>query len=326
MNMAAAIRFNQFGSPDVLTLQAVPEQSPGPGEVWLEQEAIGVNFLDITQRKGAMPIPLPSGLGLEGAGRVAAVGADVSQVKVGDRVAYATGPIGAYASARLYPAQRLVRIPDALSFDDAAALMFKGITAQYLLKSTYPVGPGSTLLLYGVAGGLGAIMVPWAKHLGAFVIGVVSRQASVEKAKALGCDEVLVFDADSLAADVARITGGQKVDVVYDPIGRVSFQASLDSLRPRGLLVSFGASSGAPAAVELATLNAKGSLFLTRPSLAAHTASIDEYQARAQDVLAAIDSAVIQPRIWASYALADAASAHADLESGRSSGAIILKP
>jgi NADPH2:quinone reductase len=257
---------------------------------------------------------------------VAAVGADVSQVKVGDRVAYATGPIGAYASARLYPAQRLVRIPDALSFDDAAALMFKGITAQYLLKSTYPVGPGSTLLLYGVAGGLGAIMVPWAKHLGAFVIGVVSRQASVEKAKALGCDEVLVFDADSLAADVARITGGQKVDVVYDPIGRVSFQASLDSLRPRGLLVSFGASSGAPAAVELATLNAKGSLFLTRPSLAAHTASIDEYQARAQDVLAAIDSAVIQPRIWASYALADAASAHADLESGRSSGAIILKP
>lgn len=324
--MAAAIRFNQFGSPDVFTLQAVPEQSPGPGEVWLEQEAIGVNFLDVTQRKGAVPIPLPSGLGLEGAGRVAAVGADVSQVKVGDRVAYATGPIGAYASARLYPAQRLVRIPAALSFDDAAALMFKGITAQYLLKSTYPVGPGSTLLLYGVAGGLGAIMVPWAKHLGAFVIGVVSRQASVEKAKALGCDEVLVFDADSLAADVARITGGQKVDVVYDPIGRVSFQASLDSLRPRGLLVSFGASSGAPAAVELATLNAKGSLFLTRPSLAAHTATVDEYQARAQDVLAAIDSAVIQPRIWASYALADAASAHADLESGRSSGAIILKP
>ncbi|WP_434695048.1 quinone oxidoreductase [Pseudomonas sp. Z1-14] len=324
--MATAIRFNQFGSPDVLTLQAVPEQSPGPGEVWLEQEAIGVNFLDVTQRKGAVPIPLPSGLGLEGAGRVAAVGADVSQVKVGDRVAYATGPIGAYASARLYPAQRLVRIPDALSFDDAAALMFKGITAQYLLKSTYPVGPGSTLLLYGVAGGLGAIMVPWAKHLGAFVIGVVSRQASVEKAKALGCDEVLVFDADSLASDVARITGGQKVDVVYDPIGRVSFQASLDSLRPRGLLVSFGASSGAPAAVELATLNAKGSLFLTRPSLAAHTATVDEYQARAQDVLAAIDSAVIQPRIWASYALADAASAHADLESGLSSGAIILKP
>ncbi|WP_434700132.1 quinone oxidoreductase family protein [Pseudomonas sp. D1-1] len=324
--MATAIRFNQFGSPDVLTLQAAPEQSPGPGEVWLEQEAIGVNFLDVTQRKGAVPIPLPSGLGLEGAGRVAAVGADVSNVKVGDRVAYATGPIGAYASARLYPAQRLVRIPDALSFDDAAALMFKGITAQYLLKSTYPVGPGSTLLLYGVAGGLGAIMVPWAKHLGAFVIGVVSRQASVEKAKALGCDEVLVFDADSLASDVARITGGQKVDVVYDPIGRVSFLASLDSLRPRGLLVSFGASSGAPAAVELATLNAKGSLFLTRPSLAAHTATVDEYQARAQDVLAAIDSAVIQPRIWASYALADAASAHADLESGRSSGAIILKP
>lgn len=324
--MISAIRLNQFGDAAVLIPETSSERSPGVGEVWLEQEAIGVNFLDVSQRKGAVPIPLPSGLGLEGAGRVAAVGAGVGNVRVGDRVAYATGPIGAYASARLYPAQRLVKIPDSLSFDDAAAVMFKGITAQYLLKTTYPVGPGTTILLYGVAGGLGAIMAPWAKHLGAFVIGVVSKQASVEKARALGCDEVLVFDADRLPSDVARITDGRKVDVVYDPIGRVSFQASLDSLRPRGLMVSFGASTGAPSAVELSTLNAKGSLFLTRPSLAAHTASVDEYQARAQDVLAAMDSGVIQPQIWASYALADAALAHADLESGRSSGAIILKP
>ena len=324
--MVSAIRFNQSGNPEVLNLETLSEQSPGPGEVWLEQAAIGVNFLDVTQRKGAVPVALPSGLGLEGAGRVAVVGAGVSNVQVGDRVAYATGPVGSYASARLYPAERLVRIPDALSFADAAAVMFKGITAQYLLKATYPVGQGTTILLYGVAGGLGEIMVPWAKHLGATVIGVVSKLASVEKAKALGCDEVLVFDADNLALQVARFTEGRKVDVVYDPIGRVSFQASLDCLRPRGLMVSFGASSGAPSAVELSTLNAKGSLFLTRPSLAAHTASASEYQERAQDVLAAIGAGIIKPRIWASYSLADAARAHADLESGRSSGAIILKP
>ncbi|WP_085640845.1 MULTISPECIES: quinone oxidoreductase [unclassified Pseudomonas] len=324
--MVSAIRFAQAGAPDVLTLETLNELSPGPGEVWLRQEAIGVNYLDVTQRKGAVPVALPSGLGLEGAGRVAAVGEGVGTVQVGDCVAYATGPLGAYASARLFPAQRLVKLPDTLSFDEAAAVLFKGITAQYLLKSTYPVGLGTTVLLYGVAGGLGEIMAPWAKHLGARVIGVVSKQASVEKARASGCDEVLVFDPDTLAAQVSRITDGQKVDVVYDPIGRVSFQASLDSLRPRGLMVSFGASSGAPAAVELATLNAKGSLFLTRPSLAAHTATDAEYQARAQDVLAAVGAGIIKPRIWAAYPLADAARAHADLESGRSSGAIILKP
>ncbi|EZP33682.1 quinone oxidoreductase family protein [Pseudomonas sp. RIT288] len=324
--MVSAIRFNQFGAPDVLSLETLSEQLPGPGEVWIEQDAVGVNFLDVTQRKGAVPVALPSGLGLEGAGRVAIVGEGVSNVQVGDRVAYATGPIGSYASARLYPAERLAKIPDALSFDDAAAVMFKGITAQYLLKTTYPVAQGTTVLIYGVAGGLGEIMVPWARHLGATVIGVVSKQASVEKALTSGCDEVLVFDADNLASEVSRFTRGRKVDVVYDPIGRASFQTSLDSLRPRGLMVSFGASSGAPSAVELSTLNAKGSLFLTRPSLAAHTASACEYQERAQDVLAAVGAGIIKPRIWASYALKDAAQAHTALESGQSSGAIILKP
>ncbi|WP_338801936.1 quinone oxidoreductase [Pseudomonas sp. RSB 5.4] len=324
--MVSAIRFNQFGAPEVLNLEPLSEQLPGPGEVWIEQEAVGVNFLDVTQRKGLVPVALPSGLGLEGAGRVVIIGEGVSNVHVGDRVAYATGPIGSYASARLYPAERLVKIPDALSFDDAAAVMFKGITAQYLLKTTYPVAQGTTVLIYGVAGGLGEIMVPWAKHLGATVIGVVSKQASVEKAQTSGCDEVLVFDANSLASEVSRITQGRKVDVVYDPIGRASFEASLDSLRPRGLMVSFGASSGAPSAVELSTLNAKGSLFLTRPSLAAHTASASEYQERAQDVVAAVGAGIIKPRIWASYALKDASQAHTALESGQSSGAIILKP
>nr|WP_319528101.1 quinone oxidoreductase [Pseudomonas laurentiana] len=324
--MVSAIRLSQVGQPEVLKVETLSEQTPGPGEVWLAHEAIGVNFLDVSQRNGAVSIPLPSGLGLEGAGRVLSVGAGVSTVRAGDRVAYATGPLGAYATARLYPAERLVKMPDALSFDDAAAVMFKGITAHYLLKSTYPVGPDTTMLLYGVAGGLGEIMVQWAKHLGATVIGVVSKPASVEKAQALGCDEVLVFDPRTLATEVARITQGKKVDVVYDPIGRVSFDASLDSLRPRGLMVSFGASSGAPAAVAVATLNGKGSLFLTRPALAAHTATTAEYQARAQEVLSAVEAGIITPRIWGRYALADAASAHADLEYGRSSGAIILKP
>lgn len=324
--MVSVVRIAHTGAPEVMNIEQVTAREPGPGEVWLEQEAIGVNFLDVTQRNGAVPLSLPSGLGLEGAGRVAAIGAGVSNVKVGDRVAYATGPVGAYASARLYPAERLVPIPDALTAEEAAAVLFKGITAQYLLKTTYPVGPGTVMVLYGVAGGLGQIMARWAKHLGAFVIGIVSRAESVEMAKALGCDAVLVFNARTLAADVAKITDGKKADVVYDPIGRVSFEASLDCLRPRGLMVSFGASSGAPTAVELATLNAKGSLFLTRPSLGAHTADITEYRQRADDVLAAVEAGIIKPGIWGRYALADVAKAHADLQGGQSRGAIVLKP
>lgn len=219
-----------------------------------------------------------------------------------------------------------MKIPDDLGFNEAAAVLFKGITAHYLLKTTYPVGPGSRVLVYGAAGALEQIMVPWAKHLGAFVIGVVSKQQSVERARAAGCDEVLVFDAATLAARVTELTHGQKVDVVYDPIGRVSFDASLDSLRPRGLMVSFGMASGAPSAVEISTLNAKGSLFLTRPSLAAHTATAHEYQQRAQEMLQAVAADIIKPRIWRRYPLSDVALAHADLESGRSQGAIVLTP
>ncbi len=326
MSMVTVVRFEQHGSPNVMHMQETDPAHPGAGEAWIEQTAIGVNYLDVMQRAGAVTLPLPSGLGLEGAGRVTAIGDGVSHIQVGDRVAYATGPLGAYASGRCYPAERLVKLPDDLSCDDAAATLFKGITAQYLLKSTYPVGPGVTILLYGVAGGVGAIMAQWAKRLGAFVIGVVSKAASVQKAESLGCDAVLVFNPTALASEVGRITHGRMVDVVYDPIGSISFEASLDSLGPRGLMVSFGASSGVPAAVELATLNAKGSLFLTRPSLAAHTANVAEYQQRAQDVLNAVSSGVITPHIWGHYALSDVATAHADLETGRASGSIILQP
>jgi NADPH2:quinone reductase len=306
------VRLDAAGSPDAMRLEPVQVQAPGPGQVWLEQTAIGVNPLDVSQRKGAVAIPFPSGLGLEGAGRVAAVGEGVANVAVGDRVGYATGPLGAYAGARLYPAERLVKLPDALSDEDAAAVLFKGITAQYLLKTTHAVGPGSRIVIYGAAGALGQLMCAWARHLGAFVIGVVSKAASVERARAAGCDEVLVFDAATLPAQVLEATQGRKADVVYDPIGRTTLQASMDCLRPRGLLVS--------------TLNAKGSLFLTRPSLAAHTATAAEYQERAQDVLAAVAAGIIVPRVWRRHALAEVAQAHGDLEQGRSQGAIILTP
>jgi NADPH2:quinone reductase len=309
-----------------MTLEETNEQKPGPGEAWLDQAAIGVNFLDITQRKGAVPIPLPSGLGYEGAGQVIAIGSGVENIHVGDRVAYAGGPIGAYAGGRLYPAARLVRLPDNLSFVDAAAVLFKGITAQYLIKSTYPIGPGKVMLLYGAAGAVGQIMVPWAKHLGAFVIGVVSKEASIVTGQALGCDAVLVWGAGDLPASVAKLTSGRKADVVYDPIGAATFEASLDSLRLRGMLVSFGASSGPPPAVEVGTLNAKGSLFLTRPSLVAHTADAEEYQERAGDVFAAVAAGIIKPSVRRSFSLAEASDAHAALEGGKSSGAIILKP
>ena len=324
--MASAILLTRTGAPDVLRLETVEQGNPGPHEAWVEHEAIGVNYLDVMQRNGAVPIPLPSGIGLEGAGRVTAVGSAVTNVAVGDRVAYILGPLGGYASGRLYPAERLVRLPDTLSFEDAAAVLFKGITAQYLLKSTYPVGPGTVVLLYGVAGGLGQLMAPWAKHLGAFVIGVVSKEASVERGRALGCDAVLVWGACDLPAEVAALTGGEKAHVAYDGIGRATFEASLDSLRPRGLLASIGASSGSPPPVEVGTLGAKGSLFLTRPSLAAHATDIGEYRGRAEDVFAAVAAGVIKPSIWKSFPLADAATAHAALEGGASAGAILLRP
>ena len=324
--MALAIRIHSTGAPDVMQMQEVPLSSPGPGEVLLAQTAIGVNPLDVSQRKGAVAIALPSGLGLEGAGTVTAIGAAVTGLQVGDRVGYATGPLGAYASARLIPADRLVKLPDAIGDDAAAAVLFKGITAQYLLKATGQVRQGSRVLIYGAAGALGQLMCAWAKHLGAHVLGVVSKAASVERARAAGCDEVFVFDAQTLAAQVAQATQGQMVDVVYDSIGKATFLASLDCLRPRGLMVSLGATSGLPPAVEVGMLNAKGSLFLTRPSLAAHTATAEEYQSRAHDDLSAVSNGILTPRIWKSYALAEVAQAHTDLEQGRSQGAIILKP
>ncbi|WP_233208195.1 quinone oxidoreductase family protein [Pollutimonas subterranea] len=307
-------------------LEDLQVQQPGPGEVWLEHAAIGVNPQDINHRSGATPISFPSGLGLEGAGYVVALGEGVKGLKVGDPVGYATGPIGAYASARVYPAERLVKLPDSLKIEEAAALLFKGITAQYLLKTTYKVGPGTQTVIYGAAGALGQLMCSWAKHLGATVIGVVSKNASVDRAKAAGCDAVFVFDPQTLPGQIKDATGGFGAHVVYDPVGRTTLEASMDSLRTRGLLVSFGVISGVPDPIDVRKLNAKGSLYVTRPSLAAHTATAAEYQERVRDVLSAVQDGFIKPCIWREYALADVATAHADIEAGRTRGAIVLRP
>ncbi|MCP9232291.1 quinone oxidoreductase [Mesorhizobium sp. LMG 17147] len=324
--MTTQIWLDHTGGPEVLQLRSVDREVPGPGQVWLDQEAIGVNYLDVTQRKGGVPITLPGGIGLEGAGRVAALGAGVTDFAVGDRVAYALGPLGSYAGGRLYPVERLLRLPDTLSAQDAASILFKGLTAQYLISSTYPVTKGTVVLLYGVAGAVGQILSRWATHLGASVIGVVSRAESIDAAKEAGCVAVLVWGQDDLPNGIRAATGGNKADVVYDGIGRETFATSLDCLRPRGLMVSFGASSGKPDPVAVETLNSKGSLYLTRPGLAAHIRDVDEYRKRARAVFDAVAAGTIVPKIWRTYALADAATAHADIEGGLSRGAIVLTP
>ena len=324
--MPLAIWMEATGGPGVLKARTFEERRPSAGEVWIEQDAIGVNFLDVTQRNGAVPIPMPGGLGLEAAGRVTAIGADVDNVTIGDRVAYILGPVGSYTSGRLYPAERLVRVPDAISMDDAATILFKGITAHYLIHSTFAVGPSTVVLMYGAGGAVGQILVPWAKSLGAFVIGVVSKEASAARAKTAGCDAVLVWDACEVPVEVAKLTDGRKADVVYDGIGQPTFAASLDSLRPRGLMVSIGASGGAPDPIAISTLNAKGSLYLTRPGLAAHATDLGEYRQRAHAVFEAVTSGIIKPFAYKMFPLSQAADAHVALESGQSEGAVLLKP
>lgn len=323
--MVRTVRFEKYGAPSVLSMQEVHETAPGSREVWLDQEAIGVNYLDVQQRKGAVPVPLPSGLGLEGAGRVAAVGDEVEGIAVGDRVGYALGPVGGYADGRIYPYERLIRLPDSISYEHAAAVLFKGLTAQYLIKSTYAVSSGSVVLVYGAAGAVGQLIASWSTQLGGQVIGVVSRTESVARALEAGCADVLIWGRADIAAEVHRLTGGRMADVVYDGVGRATFQSSIDSLKVRGTMVSFGASSGVPAPVSVDLLNKK-SLFLTRPGLAAYIGNIDEYRARSADVLDALEHELIKPNLWRTFALTQVAEVHDLLERGRTEGAVILKP
>jgi len=271
--MPKAIRLSRTGGPDVLEWVDVEVSDPGPGQVRLRHTAVGVNFIDTYHRSGLYPIPLPSGLGSEGAGVVEAVGPGVVGVRPGDRVAYAGGPPGSYSEARVMPADRLVRVPDGVPDQQAAAMMLKGMTVQYLICRTYQVQPGETVLFHAAAGGVGLIACQWLKALGATVIGTVGSAEKAALARAHGCDHVIDYTREDFAGRVRELTGGQRVPVVYDSVGRSTFLGSLDCLRPLGLLVSFGNSSGPVPAFELSLLTQKGSLYVTRPTLATYTST-----------------------------------------------------
>ena len=320
-----AIRFSEHGGADVLRVENVGVPSPGPGEALLRHEAIGVNYIDIYQRSGVYKLPLPSGLGGEGAGVVEAVGPGVDTVRVGDRVTYVAGPLGAYAAQRTMPADKLVPLPAGVSAQDAAAVIFKGMTAQYLIKDTYKVGPGTVALLHAAAGGVGLILAQWASALGATVIGTVSRPEKVAAAQAAGCAHVLL-SSDDIPARVREITGGARAHVAFDSVGRDTWAGSLASLRPRGMMVSFGNASGVVPPIEVGSLATAGSLYVTRPTLGSYVLTPEEYQARAADVLRALQSGLIRATVHASYQLSDAASAHRALESRGTIGAVLLLP
>ena len=322
------IRIETTGGPEVLRWEAVDLPAPGSGEVVVRHTAVGLNFVDTYFRSGLYPARLPSGLGNEAAGVVEVLGPDTDGWSVGDRAAYGGGPLGAYAERRVVPTSRLVRLPDEIDDQTAAAVMLKGLTAQCLLRQVHDVGPGTTLLGHAAAGGVGLILGQWAKALGATVIGTASTTGKRELAGANGYDHVLAYrddDVDVVAA-VRALTGGRGVDVVYDGVGRDTFETSLDCLRPRGMLVTYGNASGPVDPVAPAVLASKGSLFLTRPRLADYADTPARTQAMADDLFAVLASGAVRVHIGQTYALADAASAHADLEAGRTTGSTVLLP
>ena len=321
-----AVRFSKTGGPEVLTLEDVTLAPPARGQVQLRHTAIGVNFIDIYHRSGLYPLKLPSGLGLEAAGIVQAVGEGVTNFKLGDRVGYCTGPIGAYAEANNIGADRAVKLPDGISDETAAACLLKGMTAQYLLRRTFVVEPGQTILLHSAAGGVGLIAAQWAKHLGARVIGTVGSDDKIERAKAHGSEHVLNLAKDDWVARLREFTNGQGVPVVYDSIGKDSFSGSLDCLAVRGMMVSFGNSSGPVPAFEPGLLSAKGSLYLTRPTLFHYIRTSKELQETADDLFTVIDSGHVKIAINQRFALKDARLAHEALHSRKTTGATILIP
>lgn len=324
--MTKAVRIHAYGGPEVLQWEDVPTPEPGPGEVLVRHHAVGLNYIDVYFRNGLYKLPsMPATIGMEAAGVVELLGPDVDTFAVGDRVAYASAPVGAYAAARVISADRLVKLPDTISFETAAAMMLQGMTAEYLLRRTYTVKAGDTVLIHAAAGGVGLILCQWAAHLGAQAIGVVSSDAKAELARAHGAAHVLV-DPDDLPAEVKRITGGKMVPVVYDGVGKTTFTASLDCLAPRGLMVSFGNSSGAVPPVDIASLSAKGSLYLTRPTLATYTATPADLKASANALFDVVASGAVKIAVNQSFPLSDAAKAHRALEERRTTGSTILIP
>ena len=324
--MTHAIRLHQAGAPELMQWESIALPPPAAGEVRLRHHAIGLNYIDTYHRSGLYPLPLPSGLGQEGAGVVEAVGEGVSEVAVGDRVAYATSPLGAYAEARNIPAEVLVPLPAAVSFEQGAAVMMQGLTAQYLLRRTYRVQAGDTILVHAAAGGVGTIMCQWAKALGATVIGTVGSEPKAELARANGCDHPIVYTRENFAQRVRELTGGEGVPVVFDSIGKDTFMDSLACLRPLGRMVSFGNASGAVPPIDIGVLARMGSLFLTRPTLFTYAARRSELLVMASELFDLLAAGTVRVAINQRYALKDAAQAHHDLEGRRTMGSSILLP
>jgi NADPH2:quinone reductase len=323
--MTHAIRIHSYGGPEVLRWDTIEVAEPGPGQVRIRHTAIGLNFIDTYERTGLYPVALPAVLGREAAGVVEAVGPRVNQIKVGDRVAYAFNASGAYSEARVLPAERLVRIPDGVDDRQAAALMLKGMTAQMLLRQVYRVRKGNTLLVHAAVGGVGSIVVQWAKHLGATVIAVVGSSEKAQRAHELGADQVLLSGADWVAQTKAA-TGGRGVDVVYDSVGKDTFIGSLDSLRPRGLMVTYGNASGPVPPMAPLELSKRGSLFLTRPTLFHYIPTRAALMRAASEMFDLVAKSVIGVQVGQVYPLQDAARAHVDLEARRTIGATVLIP
>jgi NADPH2:quinone reductase len=324
--MNHAIRIHEYGGPEALTWEEVPLPAPRPGEALVRHRAIGLNYIDVYFRTGLYKAPaLPATIGMEGAGVVEAVGEGVTEVAPGDRVAYATAPIGAYAEARTIKADRLVKLPAAISDEQAAAMMLQGMTACFLLTRTFKVQPGQTILVHAAAGGVGLIMVQWAKHLGCTVIGSVSTEAKAELVRAHGADHVVV-GTETLPARVKEITGGAMLPVVFDSVGRDTFMTSLDCLAPFGMMVSYGNASGPVAIPDLGVLAAKGSLYLTRPTLATYTARRDDLESCAAALFDVVTKGAVKINVNQRFALKDAAEAHRALESRRTTGSTILLP
>ena len=325
--MAKRIQFSQHGGPEVLELVEFDPAPPGPQQVRVRNHAIGLNFIDTYFRGGLYAPPsLPSGLGTEGAGVVDAVGEGVTRLNVGDRVAYAGGPLGAYSEVHTLPEANLVKLPDNVSFEQAAAVMLKGLTVQYLLKQTYAVQPGDVILFHAAAGGVGSLACQWAKALGAKLIGTVSSAEKAERAKALGAWETIDYSHEDVAKRVLELTDGKKCPVVYDGVGADTWLTSLDCLQPRGLMVSFGNASGAVSGVNLGILAQKGSLYVTRPTLASYANNAENTQAMADELFAMISSGKVKVDIQQRYPLADAAKAQIELSARRTVGSTVLIP
>lgn len=324
--MSHAIRIHEHGGPEKMVWEPVAIGKPGPGEVLVRNTAVGLNFIDVYHRTGLYPMTLPTALGMEGAGVVEAVGPKVKEFKVGDRVAYVQ-PIGAYAEMLLRPAERLVKVPAGVDDKIAAAIMLKGMTAQYLLRRTYRVKAGETILVHAAAGGVGQILCQWAKHLGVKVIGTVGSEAKAALAKKTGCKHVIVPGPDrKFAAQVKEITKGAGVSVVYDGVGKDTFMESLDCLAPRGIMASFGNASGPVPPLNLGILAQKGSLFVTRPTLYTHTARREDLVKTARELFSVVKSGAVKISINQTYPLREAAQAHRDLEARKTTGSTVLLP